>query len=205
MIINLLYFGTLGYNNDTGSWDGLNWGPRYLISTLPFIAMVFGTLLQHSKGRLFLKISLVILCVTGFYVNFLGKLVSPQFVKRYAFAVEGLNQYELASIKASAQQLPTKIYSDTFFAWIPSHSMIILSIKALMSNYVTNKSVNPIDASWRTNTLFNCPYDVYIYCKIGIGPILLLSAVIAVLATVIIMDRPRALFLYSKNVDVAKK
>jgi hypothetical protein len=196
MIVTFVYFGTFAF---TAQWTGLYWGPRYLLAALPFITVVFGTLLQRLDGRLFLKLAIIMLCVAGFYVNLIGKLVWAEFGAKYGWAVEGLNKYNPSLNPLGL----AKIGSGDIMTWMPLHSIIVLDMKALMSNYVTNETVNPIEG-WGTNTLINCPYDLYVYCKIGVGPIMLISTVIAVLATIIIMDRPRSLFRYFKNVSVSK-
>jgi len=106
--------------------------------------------------------------------------------------VERLNIYD-SSVK------PPGFKSVDIMTWMPMHSIIVLDMKVLMSNFVTNETFNTI-GGWGTNTLINCPYDLYVYCKIGVGPVILISTVIAVLATVIIMDRPGLLFRYFKNI-----
>jgi hypothetical protein len=188
MIVSFLYFGTFGY---TAQWEGQSWGPRYLMAALPFATIVFGTLLQRLNGRLFLKLAIILLCVAGFYVNLLGKLVWDYFGARYGWTVERLNNYD-SSVK------PPVFTSVDIMTWMPTHSIISLDMKVLTSNFVTNETLNTIEG-WGTNTLINCPYDLYVYCKIGVGPIMLILTVSAVLATVIIMDRPRLLFRYFKN------
>lgn len=61
-----LDIGTAGYEEPFG-WSGQGWEPRYLISILPFITLVSGTLLLHlknlrfkNKPRLLMKVSILI-------------------------------------------------------------------------------------------------------------------------------------------------
>ena len=66
----LLFFGT----ESTPHWSGFGgWGPRYFIPFLPFAVISLGYLF-HPINR-FNKISLLVLGLSGFVVNLLGKLV----------------------------------------------------------------------------------------------------------------------------------
>ena len=177
VVVNLLYFGTI-----PGElfWSGGGWGPRYLIPILPFITIVSGILLQRIKktfhfkyGRLFMKLSIIILSAAGFFVNLLGILVWVFYGVWYGFT----NDFQ---------------YMRMGYYWDPFHSHLIIQIKTLVSGYVSH--INP--EQWVSMQFWSslyqglapCPYDNYIFCKFGIIPILLLSALIGVVAVLIMME-----------------
>jgi hypothetical protein len=179
LIVTWLFAGTLYFGKGQGdrAWGGgaEAWGPRYLVPVLPFITVVLGTLFLHMRKRLFLKLAIIIsLCGAGFYVNLLGKLIwygldYPLYLQTYALRVG------------------TRAYSS--ITWYPSYSPIILHMKVLMDNYATSLHTTIYQSFvWKTYGLAPCSFDVYLFCKLGITPVLLLSAVIAVLAIFIIME-----------------
>jgi hypothetical protein len=157
-------------------WIGTGWGPRYLVPVLPFITILLGALLPHAKKRLFLKLSIIILCVAGFYVNLLGTLVWYQYGYAYGWEKEQLAKYDN--------------HMD-IIVWNLYYSPIILHMEALVSDYVSHiqpeKYLNT-DWYWMANGLAPCSYDVYIFCKFGILPLLLLSAFISILAMLIMRE-----------------
>jgi len=164
--VHWLYFGTL---DDTESrfWSGaMAWGPRYLVPVLPFITLVLGTLLARpKKGRLLLRASLLILCVAGFVVNLPGTLVWSEYGTIYAWDKEGLNRF------------PDSL---ELIAWNPTYSPIILHTKALMDDYVHGIFKEQyLNTGWHyiTYGLAPCSYDLYIFCKFGIIPIVALSTI----------------------------
>jgi hypothetical protein len=173
IVVTWFYIGTIPGDP---FWSGaIAWGPRYLIPVLPFITIVSGALLTHlqryrSRYRLLMKTSIIALCAAGFFVNLFGTIVWT-FYSLFAYALQ-------------TQPLHMGM-SD------PYYSPVIIQIKTLMSGYVTH--INPeqyISAPfWRSlhQGLAPCPVDVYLFCKSGIIPILLLSAIIVVAAIIIIM------------------
>ena len=178
VLVHWLYFGTL---DDTESrfWSGaIAWGPRYLIPVLPFITLAFGTLLARFKqSRLLLKVSVLAVCTTGFVVNIPGILVWSEYGTIYAWDREGLSAFP-GSMEA--------------IAWNPNHSPIISHIRTLMDDYV--HEINPeqyLHTGWHyiTYGLAPCSYDLYIYCKFGIIPIVTLLVIDIFLALKIINNR----------------
>ena len=81
------------------SWNGAGgWGPRYLVPILAFITIVSGTLLRQSRdiqrnNGLFLRVSIIVLCFAGFYVNLTGKLIWYIYGYGYAIDVKGMMKY----------------------------------------------------------------------------------------------------------------
>jgi hypothetical protein len=175
-----LYIGTTGYQEPFG-WSGQGWGPRYFISILPLITLVSGTLLIRLKNlrfknklRLFLKVSIITLCVAGFYVNLVGKLVWYMYGYAYGWEKEQLSRF-----------------SDwpTIVTWNPYDSPIVLHTKALTSDFVSHiQPENYINSGWYWTTygLAPCSYDSYFFCKFGVIAILILSAVIAIIGVLIL-------------------
>jgi hypothetical protein len=194
-----LFFGTISYPKsvpiaESEAWSGGTWGPRYLLPILPFVTLVSGILLLHirvrvvsfkSKKKLLLKLSLIILCVVGFYVNLLGVLVWFVYGFDYGWAVEKL------------WKVPDSFAVET---WNPNYSFIVLQTKALISGFVSH--IQPIKFQYTSYGLAPCSYDIYIFCKFGLTPILLLSTAIAIIAVLILVQiynfNPR-LFVHKEN------
>jgi hypothetical protein len=171
VLVHWLYFGTLD-DSESRFWSGaIAWGPRYLVPILPFITLAFGTLLARFKqSRLLLKVSFLILCVSGFIVNLPGTLVWSEYGTIYAWDKEQLNKFP---------------GSLEMIAWNPRYSPIILHIKALMEDYVHNIHAEQyLHTKWHyiTYGLAPCSYDQYIFCKFGIIPVVALLAVDILLA-----------------------
>lgn len=166
-----LFFGTMirpQYSplGESQHWGGDYWGPRYMAPLLPFITLTCGTLLQRLKGnKLFLKISaIIILSVAGFLVNLLGILIWWAW---FLLNHDQLQGYELMT-------------------WDPYRSFIINHIGFLMSNYISH--VKPVEFTFTSYGLAPCSYNVYLYCKFGHLPILLLCGLIAIVGTIILMN-----------------
>jgi hypothetical protein len=168
IVVNWLYVGTIA--GEVFWSGGTAWGPRYLIPVLPFMMIVSGTLFErmkmpHFNHRSFIKPSIIIiLCAAGFFINLLGKIVWIFYGLMYGWP-----------------------YYDN-----PYHSQFILQLKTLMSGYVTH--INPDGylsmPFWSSlhQGLAPCPVDVYIFCKFGMAPIFLLSAIIVTLVMLIGME-----------------
>lgn len=201
IIVAWLYIGTSGYQAPFG-WSGEAWGPRYFIILLPFITLVSGTLPVHLKNlrfknklRLLLKVSIIMLCVAGFYVNLVGKLVWYMYGYAYGWEREQLSRFSEWPI---------------IMTWNADHSPIILHTKALISDFVSHIQPEKYVGTgwyWTTYGLAPCSYDLYIYCKFGIIPLLLLCTVIVILAIFIMMRiskfSPRFFILSLKNLASA--
>jgi hypothetical protein len=148
-----------------------------LVPVLPFITILLGALLLHTKKRLFLKLSIIMLCVAGFYVNLLGTLVWYEYGYGYGFE-------QMAIYSPSDNPLDVIV-------WNLYYSPIILHMEILMSGYVSY--IQPeiyLNTYWYSmaNGLAPCLYDVYIFCKFGILPLLLFSAFISILAILIMKE-----------------
>jgi hypothetical protein len=203
ILVNWLYFGTLSVPMyDPGTWNGFAWGPRYLIVILPFVMIVSGTLFQrvkelHVTKRLFLKLLLIVLAAAGFCINLLGTLVWYMYGYSYGWEREVLWKYE---------QGKTKINSYDIMTWNPYYSPIILDMKALMSGYLVH--IQPTH-DYRSNGLAPCPYDIYVFCKLGTMPMSLFFANIVILAILIVMEvsnfNPKFFLVQLKNHYMAKK
>jgi hypothetical protein len=174
-----LFVGTLSYDEPT-SWSGaIAWGPRYLIPLLPFIVVAFGSILTRiRRSNLYsLKVSLVIaLCVSGFAINLIGKLTWVSYVASYMWE------------KLLLQRLATNYLS--IVAWHPNYSLIFLHFMVLTDNdflsQIQQKNYRGTDYHFVTYGLAPCQYDIYIYCTLGIVPIVILSGLAALLAAFIL-------------------
>jgi hypothetical protein len=183
IFVNWFWVGTLSYGEGSRDWSGATaWGPRYLIPVLPFITIVFGSLLLQLKKKLalkkmiFLKLSIIILCIAGFYVNLLGILVWYMYGYTYGWRIEGLWK---------------SVNYMNIMTWNPYYSPIVLHTKALISDYLSHLQPEQYRYTswyWTTYGLAPCSYDIYLFCKLGIMPTLLLYSVIAILAMLIIKE-----------------
>jgi hypothetical protein len=188
IVITWLFYGTLS-DLEPSSWNGsVSWGPRYLISILPFITIASGSLFSYLKNRVLLKATIIVLSVAGFFVNLLGILIWYDYGYSYAINVAGLYKYANDHIPASFMQFNHRI--DTFselLTYVPNYSPIILHAGALLSNYVSHCSQCQTPDYWSYGHA-PCPYDNYLFCTSGIKPVLLLFAIIAALGTLIITE-----------------
>jgi hypothetical protein len=111
------------------------------------------------KKRYFLKSMVIGLCLAGFCVNLSAILIWFQYGLMYAWSMEGL--------------ATNPNYMDVV-TWSPPHSPIILHTKALVSDYVTKISPQQYlntAWSWAAYGTAPCKYDLYIYCNLGILPL----------------------------------
>jgi hypothetical protein len=183
-IVNWLFVGTLNYDEPI-SWSGaFAWGPRYMILLLPFFVLSLGSLLTRLKiGNLYvLKLSaILLLCVSGFAVNLIGKLVWVSYVANYIW-----EYYKLQMLFPNYWSIVT---------WNPFLSTILLHYRVLMdSDFVSQ--IKPSYYSGTVNHYVNyglipCSYDLYIYCKFGILPFLGLSGIAIFLGTIILWVKKR--------------
>jgi hypothetical protein len=166
---NWIYVGTLSFGAEPISWSGgVAWGPRYLIPVLPFIMIILGFVIVHAnKKRPFLRSTVIILCVAGFYVNLTGILIWFQYGLMYGWLQEGLAAY------------PNSL---DIITWYPPYSPVVLHTKALLSNFVS--SIDPVlyaNTSWYWADYGNapCPADLYIYCNNGVAMVVVISFILA--------------------------
>jgi hypothetical protein len=172
------------------SWSGgLAWGPRYLIPVLPFITLALGSLLTHlrsNKQKLSLfKVSIITsLCVIGFMINLLGSIVWIYYFHLYSWEKEQIWKYG-----------GDKIWDQEI--WNLHYSPIILDMKILADRYISDIQLEHYNGTqWHyvTYGLAPCSYDLYIFCKFGIIPIVMLSAALAILSTfILVKDRETAI------------
>ncbi|HKG86985.1 MAG TPA: hypothetical protein VKA95_01560 [Nitrososphaeraceae archaeon] len=186
--VNWLYFGTLSYLEPISWSGGLVWGPRYLIPVLPFITIALGTLLTHLRNKkqklLLFRVSTVIsLFVIGFVINLLGTIVWIYYFHLYSWEKEQIWRH----------WANTKPWDPE--TWNPRYSPIVLDLKILADSYLSDiqlERYNGTSYHFVTYGLVPCSYDLYIFCKFGIIPIMILSALAVLLAYIIINDRRTA-------------
>jgi len=190
VIVSWLFVGTLSYDEPV-SWSGaFAWGPRYMIPLLPFIVLSLGSVLaQMRRGHLYLlKLSaIILLCISGFAINLIGKLIWVSYVASYMWE------------RLVIQRLAANYWS--IVAWNPNYSPIFLHFKLLMyDNFISQiqpKHYHGTDYHFVTYGLAPCQYDIYIYCKYGIVPIMILSFVAILLATMILKVNRTVVYIRS--------
>jgi hypothetical protein len=182
-----LYFGTLLVNGESRSWSGaIAWGPRYLVPVLPLVAVLLGGLLKYPKNlktKRLIHVSIVISAVAGFIVNVGGILVWSEYGLIYAWERERLG--------GSAWEMMT---------WEAKYSPINLHMKMLYDNYVTTLPLeNYSDTAWdfALYGLAPCQYDLYILCKFGVVPVVVLSCIAVLFAVLILVRKKKEGFVYS--------
>ncbi|QMU53919.1 MAG: hypothetical protein GKS07_02750 [Nitrosopumilus sp.] len=164
-IVTYFYIGLLD------SWLGATaqWGPnRYLLTLVPLVIISSGTLIERSH-ELFWKLSVIILSSIGFVINFLGNLVWIMYALSYGWGVEGLWKAERPGVH---------------IAWDPFYAPYIQAIKVLITNYSTNLQPNGTD--YHIIGLYGCQFDLFIFCKFGIVPVIAIAVAIIVLACLIL-------------------
>jgi hypothetical protein len=182
-----LYFGTIDINGGSRFWSGaFAWGPRYLIPTLPLIVIMLGGLIKYPRKphtKRLINASLISTCVAGFIVNLGGVLVWTEYELIYGFDNEKLG----GGI-------------DETMTWDPKYSPIVLHMKMLSEDYVSGIPVQDYkNTGWgyATYGLAPCQYDLYILCKFGIVPMVILSSAAILLATIILRRDRKEIQVYS--------
>jgi hypothetical protein len=186
-VVLWIYFGTLLVNNESRSWSGaIAWGPRYLIPVLPLAAVLLGGLLKYPtsfKSKRLIHIFIAFSAISGFIVNLGGILVWSEYGLIYASDRERLG--------GAAWELMT---------WEAKYSPISLHLKMIFDNYVSTIPLeNYRDTAWdfALYGLAPCQYDLYIYCKFGIVPFLLLTSIAVLFAFLIIAGSKKEVHVYS--------
>jgi hypothetical protein len=182
IVVSWLDAGTLSFNFEPFAWWGTGWGPRYLVPVLPFVTLMLGSVFVHMKRKkgftlsssFLVKFSIIALSIASFYITIIGTIIWWQ--------------YDIVYVGAQKEQLWNKDPWNSI-VWDPSHSPIVLHTKMLLADYVAH--INPhkyANTSWHwiTYGLAPCSYDMYIFCKFGFIPVLLIALVIAALGVLII-------------------
>jgi hypothetical protein len=170
------YFGTISYAEPAG-WSGAGgWGPRYLLPVLPFITLSTGSMLMHFKRTRWFQVLVVILCAVGFTVNLLGTLVWYMYGYHYGWSVD-----QLWKVDTIANM--TGVNSMDIMTWNPSYSPIILHEEVLASGHHPQ-----LKHDWTSYGLAPCAYDLYLFCKLGPIPMLIILPPIAILGIIIVSE-----------------
>ena len=139
-------------------WSGYGgWGPRYFTTILPLLIISLGfAISKFSKSNAF-KLGFIGLASFGFFVNLMGKLVWYMYGYSYGWRI--LNTHV---IENGWERL------NYDFQIIP----LTLQLLTLTSDYVQNLGRPSSGAlSWG---LAPCPYDLFIYCEIGLIPFIII-------------------------------
>src|SRR5919198_6224148 len=181
IIVSWLDAGTLSFNFEPFAWWGTGWGPRYLLPVLPFVTLMLGSVflrIKTKKGfmisRSLLKFSIIVLSIAGFYISVIGTIVWWQ--------------YDIVYVGAQKEEHPNKDPWNSI-VWDPKFSPVVLHTKMLLADYIAHiKPDNYVNTSWQwvTYGLAPCSYDMYIFCKFGLTPVLLIALVISALGALIV-------------------
>lgn len=149
-----LWFGTI--TNPYWGENG-NWGTRYLVQTLPFLVLPIGILMKTTRFRYIITG----LAIVGFIVNLSGALVWDMYTYSYGWEREALWKFGMKSWD--------------IFTWDWNYSPIVLNWQLLNSNYLSTLSNYPKQVGdFHHIGLAPCSYDSYLYCSLGIYPIIIL-------------------------------
>jgi hypothetical protein len=183
-----LFFGTLSYDEPV-SWSGaFAWGPRYMMPLLPFFVVALGSLFNGLGRHSVLQIiAISSLCVSGFFVNILGKLVWVSYVANYIWEKLGL------------QMIAPNYWG--IVAWNPLYSPIVLHYKVLTENFLTQ--IRPEYYYGTINHYVNygllpCSYDLYLFCNFGVTSVLVMAGVAIVLGILILMPKKSSRVITAK-------
>jgi len=145
--------------NELGKWNSIGaiWGPhRYLLPLIPIITISLGSILTKFDNWK-TKITILVLSIPGFIVNFVGTLVFWRLAFNYGIIHEKLYYTLDGSVSQNFLEPLT---------WEPKYSMIALSLKVLKNNYVDFQF--PEHALYTVNSLAGCNYDIYLLCVHGL-------------------------------------
>jgi hypothetical protein len=164
-----------------------------MIPVLPLVVIMLGGLIKYPKKlikypiraniKLLINVSLIATCVVGFVVNLGGVLVWHEYGLIYAFEHE-------------------KLHSDVdgITTWDPRYSPIILHMKMLNEDYVSGIPVQDYkNTGWgyATYGLAPCQFDLYILCKFGTLPMVMLSSAAIFLTIIILRGVRKEIQVYS--------
>jgi len=168
ILVSYLFLITWIFNGTIVSplWSGYGgWGPRYFIIILPLLMLSIGFFIQEYSSKKYFKIGFVGLSIFGFFVNLMGKLIWYMYGYSYGWGV--LRTHLLPN---SWEQLNYNFH----------YAPITLQILALSSNYVAGLSGI---SGWG---LAPCEYDLFILCKFGLYPFIILLVLLTFTSYLII-------------------
>jgi len=151
-------------------WSGYGgWGPRYFTTIVPLVVLSLGFVIKEYSQNKFFKIGFIGLASFGFFVNFMGKLIWYMYGYGYGWLI-----------------LKTHIMEN---GWLQQnynifYSPLSLHIQTLNSNFIQNME-NPT-IGWISRGLAPCPYDLFIYCEVGIIPFILMIISLSIVGLLIL-------------------
>jgi hypothetical protein len=153
---------------------------------LPLIALLIGGLLKYPRNfkiRRLIYLSIVLFSVAGFIINLGGILVWSEYGLIYASEREGLGGFAWEPM-----------------TWDAQYSPIVIHMKMLLSNYVSSIPLEDYrDTAWdfALYGLAPCQYDLFILCKFGVVPVVLLSCIAFLFAFLILVRNKKEEYVYS--------
>jgi len=168
-IATWLFVGTLP---SPSLWEGApGWGPRYFSTILPFIIIGIGFALQEFCKKWYMKIVFILLAGFGFFMALMGKLV---------WSVYGFYNQGEEEMKSNLLQNRWFEHNYNF-----EYSTLNFHLQVLSDNTL----VKYINGS--VGGLAPCNYDLYVLCRIGEIPFILLLCLCGVFAFFIIKEVKR--------------
>jgi len=181
-VITWIFHGT----ETSPHWSGYGgWGPRYFTVILPLLIISIGFVIKEFSQNKIFKIGFIGLALFGFFVNFMGKLI--WYFYGYSYGWAKLNTH---IIDEGWLQLNYNIF----------YAPISLQIETLNSDYIQNMG-NSITGA-RSWGLAPCPYDLFVYCELGIIPFVLMITFLGVIGILVLKNLK--IISLRKGVDVEK-
>lgn len=157
----------------SSNWNtSMAWGPhRHLLPIIPLVVISIGSLLvspSQNMRRIIISLSAV-----GFIVNIIAVLVWYRFTMSLSRGVA--HQFGILE-----NYLDVRV-------WDPLISPIVTNFIVLATDYVGRITSDVVrDGIQYKMVISGCSVDVFIYCKFGIIPIILLGILIAILGFIIL-------------------
>ena len=158
----LVFYSMFNHPHYPLSWSGYTWGPRYLLPSLPYIALPIGSLMCAAHERIFPRLVISILFIFGLVINLLGVLVNFMYGNAYVWA------------KAVQGYWPDKFVFD------PRYSPVGIHLRVLLENYV------PLTTDTYRRIALPCFYDLYLHFKFGWTSFFLFLLVIIILTYILL-------------------
>jgi hypothetical protein len=155
------------------NWNmSMEWGPhRYFLAIIPLIVISLGSLMVDPSTKM--RRLIISLSVIGFIFNMTASLVWSRFT--------------MAASRGLAGELGGLDDYLNFRVWEPLLSPVLINFGILWLDYTARISSDPNRVSYVWKMVVpGCSFDVFIYCKFGIIPIILLGILIAILGFIIL-------------------
>lgn len=168
----LFFYGTLPV---PGLWQGApGWGPRYFTTILPLLVISLGFVINQYNQKKIFKISFIGFAGFGFFMSLMGKLV---------WAIYGFYTYGEGVMKSNL--IANRMFLHSYnLEYTPLNFHLQVLKEGYMERFVNGSG----------GGLAPCNYDLYVLCKIGEFPFILLLIGCGFLAFLVIRELYKSKF-----------